>query len=393
MKKLVFFPSEPIYEYIKKGRTYEFLDEYYNPGFYFDEVYCLSPWGDKEEETIGKIKYIKAEPKKFARIIKEINPDAVRGYGGYCCADWISISKVKGIPTVVSVHDTNPDLIHSSLKYADAIICMSEAVKRAVLKKIKYDTKKMFVMPNRIDVNLFQKRIDSKHFRYLNNRFGIGKKHILHIGRKAEQKNLSTVIRALNYLPEDYMAVFVGRGDCDKYFNEAKQQGVLGRCSFVETVPNDELPIWYSWCDCFCTPSRWEGFGYVFVEAAACEAIIVTSNIAPMNEYLTNGIDSILVDDYNEPTKIAEAIILATSQCKEVEEMKKKARLVGLRFEKKEIDKKEIEIYEQVMRTKANNKINYKMKLACSDNKMVKGLYFLYKKMRKVKRNIILMCR
>ena len=54
MKRLVFFPSESIESYIGKGRTYDFLDKYYNPGGYFDEVYCLSPWGDKTEEIIGK---------------------------------------------------------------------------------------------------------------------------------------------------------------------------------------------------------------------------------------------------------------------------------------------------------------------------------------------------
>ena len=38
MKKLVCFPSDPIDAYIKKGMTYEYLEEYFNPGGYFDEV-------------------------------------------------------------------------------------------------------------------------------------------------------------------------------------------------------------------------------------------------------------------------------------------------------------------------------------------------------------------
>ena len=35
MKKLVFFPSDPIKAYIEKGRTYDFLDNYYNPAGFF----------------------------------------------------------------------------------------------------------------------------------------------------------------------------------------------------------------------------------------------------------------------------------------------------------------------------------------------------------------------
>ncbi len=70
MKKLVFFPSDPIIAYINKGKSYEYLDGYYNPGGYFDEVYCLSPWGEKEREKIGNITYIRDNPCRYKKIIK-----------------------------------------------------------------------------------------------------------------------------------------------------------------------------------------------------------------------------------------------------------------------------------------------------------------------------------
>lgn len=358
MRKLVFFPSEPIVSYIEKGRTYEFLDEYYNPGGYFDEVYCLSPWGEKEEEIIGNTHYIKASPVRFAKIIKKIKPDVIRGYGGYCCADWISISKVKNVPTIVSVHDTNPDLIFDSLKYADAIICMSSIVKEAIFEKVKINTNQVWVMPNRIDIDLFSPVSDEIFFGQLNQRFGNGK-HILHIGRKTEQKNIDTVIKALKYLSEDITCIFVGRGDSKIYQALAQSEGVLERCHFIERIPNQELPLWYSWCDCFCTPSRWEGFGYVFIEAAACETAIVTSNIAPMNEYLTNGKDSILVDDYENPEKIAQAILKAISDTESNHIMKKNARMISLKFEKSLVDDQEMDIYKKVIDGPVNNNKNY----------------------------------
>ena len=359
MRKLVFFPSEPIISYIEKGRTYEFLDEYYNPGGYFDEVYCLSPWGEKKEEIIGNTHYIKASPLRFAKLIKKIKPDVIRGYGGYCCADWVSISKVKDIPTLVSVHNSDSDLIFDSLRYADAIVCMSNIVKEAIYEKVKIDTDQVWVMPNRIDINLFSPINNESFFDQLNQRFGNGK-HILHIGRKVEQKNIDTVIKALKYLSEDHTCIFVGRGNSEKYRTLAREDGVLERCYFIECIPNQELPLWYSWCDCFCTPSRWEGFGYVFIEAAACETAIVTSNIAPMNEYLTNGVDAILVDDYENPEKIAQAILKAESNTEDNRTMRKNARVASLKFEKSLIDKQEIEIYKKVINGTVNNKKNYR---------------------------------
>ena len=348
MKKLIVLPSDPIEAYLEVGSTYDYLEDYYNPGGYFDEVYSLTIWGKKDEYKRGKMTYIKCTAKEMHKKVLEIKPNVIRAYGGYISSDLAQVAKEEGIPIIVSVHDTNPDLIHDSLKYADYIVCMAEAVKKAVLNRISFDEKKMWIMPNRIDENLMQKTCNEEISAELNQRFP-GKKHILHVGRKAEQKNLDTVIKALKYLDEDTVAIFVGRGDSSPYEKLAKETGVLDRCFFVKSVKNDELPYWYSWCDCFCTPSRWEGFGFVFIEAAACEAPIVTSNIGPMNEYLTEGQDAVLVDDYENPQEIARAVKKVLTGGQDIDRMCKEARNVGLNFAKNKVDEQEISIYEDVM--------------------------------------------
>lgn len=362
MKRLVFFPSESIAAYLDVGMSYGYLEGYYNPGRYFDEVFCLSPWGDKEEEKIGGITYIRANPCKFGKIIRKIHPDVVRGYGGYHCADWVSISKVEGIPTIVSVHDPNPLMIYESLQYADYIVCMTECVKEAVLNKINFDSNKVWVLPNRIDAELFSKRNEHQYYDKLSKQFG-GGRHILHVGRKSEEKNLETVIQALQYMEGDVSCIFAGRGDCTKYIDLAKQCGVEERCHFIESIKNNELPFWYSWSDCFCTPSKWEGFGIVFIEAAGCEAAIVTSNIAPMNEYFTNGVNALLVDEYENPRAIADAIGMVLNGGESINKMRAEARKVGLKFEKHNIDQREIEIYKKAINMGAENRKNKSLKL------------------------------
>lgn len=353
-KRLIFFPSDPIIAYIQKGKSYKQLEEYYNPGNMFDEVYCLSPWGEKSEEKIGNITYIRADILDFKKIIKKIHPTVVRGYGGYCCADWVSISKVKGIPYIVSVHDPNPKMIHESLKYADAIICMSDIVKTAVTQLVDVSNTKIYTMGNRIDTNLFCPKKDDCFFEKLNQRYGYGK-HILHVGRKSEEKNIETVIKALSYLPKDYSCVFVGRGNCEEYIELAKHNNCLERCFFEQSVANSELPYWYSWCDYFVVPSKWEGFGVVFIEAASCGALIITSDIAPMNTYLNNGENAVLVSDYNNPKSIAEAILHSDEKSST---LRKNARKVGLSFKKEVIDEQEKNIYTQVMSQKPNELVN-----------------------------------
>ena len=136
MKRLVFLPSDPIEEYLKK-KTYKEICETFNQGGYFDEVYCPSPWVNKRNYIEENVHFIKAHPYQFRKIIKGIKPDVVRAYGGFYCADWATISKVKGIPVLVSVHDVREELIYDSIKYADGVICMSKAVNTSVLQYVE----------------------------------------------------------------------------------------------------------------------------------------------------------------------------------------------------------------------------------------------------------------
>ncbi len=356
MKRLVVFPSDPMQAYLDLGQTYEYFYDYFNPGGFFDEVYALSPWGDNKREMHNNVTYIRDNPKNFSKTIKEIAPSVIRAYGGYWCADWLAMNIIDGIPNVISVHDTNPDLIYSTIKYADNIIYMAKCVQDAVRKKIDCTNKGEWILGNRIDTNLFSVTKDTVLSDQLTRKFGKGR-HVLHVGRKCKQKNLDTLIKAIKFLPADVSVIFIGRGDFSEFEQLAIEEKVSERVFNVDHVNNTDLPKWYSWCDAFCTPSRWEGFGFVFIEAASCQVPIVTSNIGPMNEYLTNGKDSILVDDYENPKEIAKAIIYALENKDEVSKLCTNARAVGNRFAKESVDKQEIAIYEQIIKNGPRNRL------------------------------------
>ena len=351
---MVVFPSDPIEAYINQGKSYDYLEGYFNPGGFFDEVFCLSLWGDGRKK-IGKITYVKCKPLKLHALIREIQPDVIRAYGGYISSDLAQLAKIGDIPTVVSIHDTNPNLIYPSVKYADYIVCMAQCVKDVVASKLAINGNNIAVLPNRIDTHLFSKKNNAEYFAALNAMFG-GGKHVLHVGRKTKQKNLDTLIKSLCYLKRDVSIVFVGSGDDNEYKKLAKDMKVDDRCFWVPSVKKDELPFWYSWCDCFCTPSRWEGFGFVFIEAAGCEAPIVTSNISPMNEYLTNKLNAILVDEYENPEVLADSIRNVILGGNYIEKMCREARNVGMNFDKDKVDAQEIEIYQNAMMNGEKNK-------------------------------------
>ena len=52
----------------------------------------------------------------------------MRAYGGYWATTFATKNRVKGIPVISSVHDTNPKLLYREIVLSDKVICMSKAV-------------------------------------------------------------------------------------------------------------------------------------------------------------------------------------------------------------------------------------------------------------------------
>jgi glycosyltransferase involved in cell wall biosynthesis len=344
-KALVVIPADPIASYEAAGYG-SWLESYYNPQGMFREVFALSVMEKGTRQAHG-MTIVGAKKQEFGSILRSLKPDVVRAYGAHWPADMACRHKMAGVPVVVSVHDTNPNVIHRSVRYADVVICLSQAVKTQILA-VGVEPHRIRILPNRVDTKVFRPIRDQQALEKLARQFPQGK-HILHVGRKSEQKNLDTVIRALRFLPEDYLAVFVGRGDPTPYLKLADDLGVRTRCFWVETVKNSELPVWYSWSDCMCVPSRWEGFGIVFIEAAACGAAIVTSDIAPMNEYLTDNVSASMVRDYADPEALSGAIRRVCEEPEYRNRLAAGALRVAQRFDQAIVDAAESAIYREIL--------------------------------------------
>ncbi len=345
--RLVVVPTSPIAAEEQVG--FDQLERYFNPAGMFQEVFALSPLEHGVRRAHGMtIRGVSAQD--FAHTLREIKPDVVRAYGGHWPADLVVRHRLNDVPVIVSVHDKRSELVHSALRYADLVICTSRAVERQV-RSVGTNLKRIRILPNRIDTSIFHPITDPGALQSVAGRYPPGK-HILHIGRKDHVKNLDTLIRALELLPPVYSCVFVGRGDMTPYEKLATQLGVSSRCFWVGSVRNSDLPVWYSWCDCFCVPSRSEGFGTVFIEAAACGAAIVTSNIDPMNEYLTHDVSACLVSDYENPQALADAIRRVCEVASFRQMLSAGALEAAVPFDRRIVDAAETAIYHEALELK-----------------------------------------
>jgi glycosyltransferase involved in cell wall biosynthesis/SAM-dependent methyltransferase len=341
-KTLVVVPNDPLEAYDKAG--YPDLTQYFNPGGYFDKVYCLSPWEKKaytkfDMEVIPLIKQ-----GDYTYFFKSENISAIRAYDFRAAHGLLQFTKIpEGIPFIVSVHDDKPErFVNIS---ADRYIAMSNKVKQ-MLTDNQIPAEKVEVMPNRIDTNIFKPVENFKNIpaEIINKVKNLEQKMILCIGRWCEQKNQDTLLKALDLLDPSYFLVVIGRGyplvpepNTDVFDYPA--------------IPNNQLPQWYSICDCFCLPSRWEGFGTVFIEAMACGAIVVTSNISPMNEYIQHNYNGILIDEYENPDAVAVAINdIQYLTPKRLADIRLTAIESAQHFSQLEVDTQEVEIYKSLIK-------------------------------------------
>jgi len=157
-----------------------------------------------------------------------------------------------------------------------------------------------------------------------------GKKIILTICRLVPHKGTDTLIEAMPMIRRDVpnaALVVVGdgpyRADLER---KAVQSGQSGNILFVGWVSEEEKFGWYSACDVFAMPSRWdrtskgiEGYGYAFLEAGAFGKPVVGGNSGGIPDTVEDGVTGVLVDP-NDAGAVAGAI---TSLLKNPEKARK----------------------------------------------------------------------
>ncbi|MHB1054197.1 MAG: glycosyltransferase family 4 protein, partial [Thiobacillus sp.] len=129
-----------------------------------------------------------------------------------------------------------------------------------------------------VDVSVFRPGLDVSGLR---ESLGIrpGDKLVFSVGRLSRRKGFDQMIRAVAQLrgediPVRYVIAGIGEDAdyLDGLIAEHNMQGVVHR---IGAVSEADLPRWMNTCDVFAMPNREingdnEGFGMVFIEAAAC---------------------------------------------------------------------------------------------------------------------------
>ena len=134
------------------------------------------------------------------------------------------------------------------------------------------------------------------------------------VPRKGFDALIDAVVLAHKDVPTIHLAIGGKGRDADRLADRARLAGVT--VQFLGFVSDDDLPLAYGACDVFAMLSRnrWagleqEGFGIVFLEAAACGVPQLAGRSGGSHEAVDHGTTGFVIDSPSDPKNTARRIV------------------------------------------------------------------------------------
>jgi glycosyltransferase involved in cell wall biosynthesis len=213
------------------------------------------------------------------------------------------VGKALGKPVVITARGTDINLIpqydtprRMILQAAEdcaAMVTVCAALKDAIVG-LGGTAEKITVLRNGVDLALFHPadRPAARAAFGMNDRFALAS-----VGHLIERKGHHLVIEALAQIPDAELYV-AGSGEEDARLRAlADRFGVAARVHFLGAIPQARLRTLYSAVDCLVLASSREGWANVLLEAMACGAPVVATDVWGTPEVVAAPAAGVLMDE------------------------------------------------------------------------------------------------
>jgi len=179
------------------------------------------------------------------------------------------ISRLRGAFFIFNVSDLWPDSIRDigvlrrglflslaealerwSYRNADYVVALTKDIETRLVKEKGLPTNKVLFLPNGVNTELFKPTAPDFAFKRA---LGLeGKRVVLYQGSEGYAHNLDNVLYAAKLLASDGEThfLFVGDGSVRRHLEELKHKLQLNNVTFLDPVPKEDLPHFFSIADC-----------------------------------------------------------------------------------------------------------------------------------------------
>ena len=301
-------------------------------------------------------------------LIKDLGIDLVHIHGvGFVGIKGLWASWQAKIPRVSTfhtmIHDTlafyspfglNLHLLERGLRfYLKIFLRKTQGIvvpSRAILEEIRdlSPTARIAdVIPTGVDPDRFRPDISGQGIR---TKWGLnGHDVVLHVGRVAPEKNLTTLIHAFPRILQsnpDTKLMIVGTGPyMEKYYDLVARLRLSGDVIFTGFVPDADLPRYYAAADAFAIASKFETQGLVVLEALASGTPVAGANYRAIPEFVRDGVNGALFD----PADVRSCAAAIVRCLKDRDRMGEVARDSALPFSIERCTRRLEQVYERLI--------------------------------------------
>ena len=302
-------------------------------------------------------------------VIKDLQESGIQLYHGLSHEIPVGIDKTS-IPSVVTIHDLiferypeqfskiDVQIYRKKFRYAcqhaNRIIAISRQTRQDIVEMYGIDEDKIDICYQSCDP-AFAQQMDEKEKELIRERFGLPSSFFLYVGSIIERKNLLTICKALQLMPESVTIPLVVIGDGKAYKNEVKtyiaKHNLSHRVIFLSethAVGKDAstLAAIYQMSLALIYPSFFEGFGIPVLEALWSRVPVITSATSCLPE---TGGDAALYVDPSSAEQIARAMQRAYEDKGLREEMIAKGLQHAQNFTLENCTKQVMDVYKKLV--------------------------------------------
>ncbi len=173
-----------------------------------------------------------------------------------------------------------------ALQKADVVVTVSNNTKVDLLESYSIEEDRIQIVAPICNDIFFQAHTKSEQERF-RDEMGLPENFLLFVGALTENKNLFTLLRALQLVP-DQTLVIVGAGPLRGQLNKfIENKNLVGRVFFVNDknyINQYQLSILYQSARVTVIPSYYEGFGLPIIESLACKTPVICSGTSALPE-------------------------------------------------------------------------------------------------------------
>ncbi|MDG2352587.1 MAG: glycosyltransferase family 4 protein [Acidimicrobiales bacterium] len=226
-------------------------------------------------------------------------------------------------------------LLANTLKKASLVICAGNYPAEEA-ERIAKQSLPIAIIPPGVDVERFCPATSLEKEK-IRKDFGIPRTSpvLLALTRLVPRKGIDVLIQAVKVLKKDYPELLLLIGGTGRDLKRLKDLAKDSEKSirFLGEISEEDLPELYRMSDIFCMPcrSRWggleqEGFGIVFLEAAASGVPQIAGKSGGSADAVSNNETGFIIDNPKDPRQLAQSIKTLLQNSEKLERMGLDAR-------------------------------------------------------------------